>query len=384
MKQFILLLLTSIWLFVSCIQDEAPNAEADILTCEVTDQSILKQDPVIENSKITIWVYGGTDLNNQTITFTVTAGATIADSSIPVSSIETDTYEATGDFSSPQTCTVQSEDKNWTKTYTINFISNDIPTFYSFETYGLYDDGNDQYHIITEEDEDGNYVEWASGNAGYAIIATDKQPEEYPTAINGNGYEGKCVVLQTISTGEAGMVVNMPIAAGNLFLGHFDATNAITQPMESTQFGLPFNKIPVELRGWYKYQRGTQFYHTERNSDGTVNITIEENNSDDIWDIYAVLYEPDSNSDYLNGNTILSSSKIIGRAYRPASEREEASEWTEFSIPFVLEKEIDQTKLKNYKYKLAIVCTSSREGANFSGAVGSTLWIDNLELVCEE
>lgn len=331
----------------------------------------------MRNSEIEIWVYGGTDLSNQTITFTVTSGATIADSSTPVSIIETDTYEMTGDFSSPQTCTVQSEDKNWTKAYTIIFRSNDIPTFYSFEDYKLFDDGNDQYHIIVERDQAGNYVEWASGNAGYAIIATDRQPEEYPTAINDNGYQERCVVLQTISTGEAGMVVKMPIAAGNLFLGNFDATNAIDNPMESTQFGVPFNKMPKELRGWYKYQRGTQFYRRE----GTEFTLTEE---DDIWDIYAVLYEPDDNSDYLNGNTILNSDKIVGRAYKDASKREEASDWTEFSIPFIREKEIDQTKLENYGYRLAIVCTSSQEGASFSGAVGSTLWIDNLELVCGE
>ena len=39
---------------VSCIRDEAPNAEADILTC-IVPADILKRDPVIENNKVTLW-----------------------------------------------------------------------------------------------------------------------------------------------------------------------------------------------------------------------------------------------------------------------------------------------------------------------------------------
>ena len=44
---FIVCLLLGITL-VSCIRDEALNAEADILTCTVSGD-ILKRDPIIEN-----------------------------------------------------------------------------------------------------------------------------------------------------------------------------------------------------------------------------------------------------------------------------------------------------------------------------------------------
>ena len=46
---FIVCLLLGITL-VSCIRDEALNAEADILTCTVPGD-ILKRDPIIENNK---------------------------------------------------------------------------------------------------------------------------------------------------------------------------------------------------------------------------------------------------------------------------------------------------------------------------------------------
>lgn len=47
---FIVCLLLGITL-VSCIRDEALNAEADILTCTVPGD-ILKRDPIIENNKV--------------------------------------------------------------------------------------------------------------------------------------------------------------------------------------------------------------------------------------------------------------------------------------------------------------------------------------------
>ena len=39
---------------------------------------------------------------------------------------------------------------------------------------------------------------------------------------------------------------------------------------------------------------------------------------------------------------------------------------------------------RKVKYKLGIVFSSSVDGAYFRGAVGSTLYIDEVELICEE
>ena len=46
-------------------------------------------------------------------------------------------------------------------------------------------------------------------------------------------------------------------------------------------------------------------------------------------------------------------------------------------------REIDPLKLSAGYYKLAIVFTASRGGALFSGAVGSTLKVDEVQLVHE-
>ena len=54
------------------------------------------------------------------------------------------------------------------------------------------------------------------------------------------------------------------------------------------------------------------------------------------------------------------------------------------SFESVKGREIDDTKLQNGKYKLGIVLSSSVDGAYFRGAVGSTLYVDELELICKE
>ena len=65
---------------------------------------------------------------------------------------------------------------------------------------------------------------------------------------------------------------------------------------------------------------------------------------------------------------------------------EETSEWTSFNITFELQnsKTINDNMLAAGKYKLAVVFSSSVEGAAFKGSVGSTLWIDEVTIHCEE
>lgn len=63
----------------------------------------------------------------------------------------------------------------------------------------------------------------------------------------------------------------------------------------------------------------------------------------------------------------------------------ETDEWTEFNFDFKPQnnKTIDSEKLEKGVYKLAIVFSSSAGGAKFEGAVGSTLYVDQVEIVNE-
>ena len=69
-QSFVLCFLLTL-LSVSCIREEAPNAEADILSCTV-DGDILKAEPEIGNESVTLTVKSDADITNLAPVFTLT------------------------------------------------------------------------------------------------------------------------------------------------------------------------------------------------------------------------------------------------------------------------------------------------------------------------
>lgn len=184
----------------------------------------------------------------------------------------------------------------------------------------------------------------------------------------------KCVKLETKDTGSFGAMVKMYIAAGNLFIGSFEVGQALNDAMKATRFGFPYFYKPKSLKGYYKYKAGAQF---------SVKGEIVANRKDQC-DIYGVLYETDGNVQFLDGSNSLDSKDIVALA-RDLDQLKETDEWTEFNFDFEPQnnKTIDSEKLEKGVYKLAIVFSSSVDGAKFEGAVGSTLYIDQVEIVNE-
>lgn len=341
---------------MSCIQDEALNAEADITTFTLPggEDDILDID--YENDQIVIWATAGINLESVAPEFTLTEGATISPESGTVR-----------DFSTPKSYEVTAQDGNWKKTYEISFIIADIPTNFDFENVRQ----KDKYQVFYEvNDENKPSMTWASGNPGFALTGVGKAPEDYPTMSDPNGISGKCLKLTTRSTGFFGEGVGMPIAAGNLFLGSFDTSNALTNAVKATRFGFPFAYEPTHLKGYYKYKAGSVF------TEGKVPVPGKK----DQCDIYAIFYETDDNLKRLDGTNQFSHPNLVSVAR--ISKPIETDKWVEFTLPFVMRpgKTIDNGKLKNKKYNVAIVFSSSLEGDQFNGAVGSTLYIDNVEL----
>ena len=64
----------------------------------------------------------------------------------------------------------------------------------------------------------------------------------------------------------------------------------------------------------------------------------------------------------------------------------ETDKWEYFDIPFDYQrygKTIDNAKLAKGEYKISIIFASSKDGATFEGAPGSTLLVDEVELTYE-
>lgn len=343
----------------SCVQDEALNSEADIETC-IVPGDVLNRDPIIENDKITLLVKSGKDVTALAPEFTLTPGATIIPASGKVL-----------DFTNPQFYEVTSEDGKWKKKYEVSVafagISN---TKYHFENVRFNSKGD--YHIFYETDTQGKEtMTWASGNEGFALTGIkDPTAEKYPTCQSPNGKLGKCLKLETRVTGSLGSLLDMPIAAGNLFLGSFKVD--VMDILKSTKFGVQFSYVPTYLKGYYKYKAGSEFQVGGKPDSGRK----------DICDIYAVFYETDKDLQSLNGTNVLDPNNPYIISVARVDNAKEVDEWTEFNLPFVFRpgKSVDPEKLKEGKYNLTIVFSSSIRGDYFEGAPGSTLYIDEVEL----
>ena len=152
-------------------------------------------------------------------------------------------------------------------------------------------------------------------------------------------------------------------------------------PLEATQMGTPFNKVPVTLSGFYKFKPGETY--CEADADGNL---VPVPGKVDEFNIYAVFFESMEGREWLDGANVLSpdNDQILATAVIP--DKTAKSEWTEFTIPFVFRpgKTVDPEKLKNGQYSITVVCTSSQEGDYFSGAIGSTLMVDELSVVCQD
>lgn len=366
----------------SCFKDEPLNAEADIEQAFVALDST--DDMFFQTSEATINVASTStdivfrpkntdvDLTAVPLQFKLTEGATIQPESGSVQ-----------DFSSGKTVqyTVTSQDGQWKRIYTVKFdpyyTITRTETLYSFEHCQL-NASNGKYYEWTEAGTDGEQqAYWGSGNAGVALIMSSAKPDAFPTTMNENGVSGRCVKLTTCSTGMLGKMFKMPIAAGNIFSGEFKFTS-ISKAVENTLFGQPFSGRPKQFSGYYKYKPGETM--TGATEEGQV----------DTGDIYAVLYKRHYTTDTdgkevevkLNGENILTDGSIVAIARVP--EIEVSDDWVHFDIPFEYMGEIDADLLAQHGYNIAIVASSSAKGASFIGAVGSTMYIDEFKILCEE
>ena len=374
----------------SCIQDEALNVEAAIDGCSGSNIQLANINTY--SKTVSIYVSKSTDLSALEIKFELPDGASInpvnalANDDAPKYDFSTSKVPITSEQTLEQyqrMFKVTSESGTTEAVYTITVIKSEPPTEYHFENI---EDGNNNYHIFYEfNQQKAEMLQWASGNPGFQLTGMGKNTMDYPT-LQTQGYIGKGVKLETKGTGSLGLTVGMPIAAGNLFIGSFEVGNALKDAKAATKFGFPFFKHPTKLEGYYKFKPGTEYISGIDKSQSPPKIVIDPSmEGKDKGDIYAILYRADNVNDFLDGNLNFDSEeKIVYIARISDTEMKETDTWTHFSIPFEHRKEIEQSALDEGKYKLAVVFSSSIEGANFKGSIGSTLWIDEVTIHCEE
>lgn len=365
----------------SCFKDEPLNAECDIeeMTLEVASpESVFfqltdaHQFVLSTDSLIIIPVKEKANITAVTPIFKITAGATIT----PASGVAQDFSKG------PVYYVVTSQDGQWKRRYRVELIPEKIEEKadtirYDLTNYEL--DSKGKYNVWYNLLEDGSKsYDWASGNAGFQLSMGSALPLDYPTVpAKGEGIDGRdCIKVITRSTGSFGVMVNKRIAAGNFFLGEFDVSIALKDAMRATRFGRPFVSKPNKFTGYYKYTPGPKYIDKKGN---------EVKDIVDNGSIYAVFYrnhDAEGNAIVLFGDNVQTSENIIAIAKVP--DVHATDEWTKWDIDFVYRGEIDDELLKNKGYSMAIVFSSSFNGDVFEGAVGSTLMIDKVSLICNK
>lgn len=386
----IYLLIGGVFLFLSsCVKDEALNMEADILKVSASEDVFLLE-PVITNSNVTFYLKPGkVDLKNVKLNYTLTAGAVMSldqgSFEMPKGVVDTNAVVLDKMKNGGVLYNVVSQDRAHSKKYLIKIVSTDagfVPTEFGFEEFEI--ENSSKYTIFYNQIDGQNYYNWASGNTSFYLTlligGIAPMPDLYPTKNSDDAISGQnAALLETLSTGSFGAMFKKPIAAGNLFIGSFDSGPVLSDPLSATRFGLPFNKIPVALEGYYKYTPGT----TVTDKNGHVLDQVDE------CDIYAVFYnrkeleeresDPKKKVSYLTGQNIMTDPSVVAIAKLPNGGK--TNGFMKFSLPFEFRQEVVVDGVINLDYNIAIVMSSSKYGDDFVGAVGSKLIVDDLKLI---
>lgn len=360
----------------SCFKSEPKNTECDIETAwlHVADpQSFFYNysDSLVKvkstSDEIIFSVCEGADISSLAPQFTITEGAKIFPESGSVH-----------DFSQGSvTYSVTSQDGAWKRIYEVavdNRGNQPVDSlFFNFESFRLKENKN--YYEWVEVDSAGNETKlWDTSNEGFSLSSSTAGPFDYPASPSNEGFLGNCLKLTTRSTGPFGEMVGRRLAAGSAFIGEFDVTYALTETLKCPHFGFSITTVPQKLSGYYKYTPGEVF----QDKDGNPMPDMVDEGA-----IYAVFYD---NHDENNNPIVLYGDNIFESPYHVAMARlpkvETTDEWTYFEVDFDFYKDVDLIKLLNRGYSFTIVCSSSKGGDYFEGAVGSTLLVDNIKLCC--
>lgn len=348
------------------------ESSAAAITGFTIDNEFITAQPVIseDNGTITFKVSDAAtddDLKGLVPTITISDKATIT----PASGVAQD-------FSAGKTVTytVVAEDGT-SKVYVASISGKNVVIKYDFEEWSKDESQSTveyQYPIIGA---DYKNSEWATCNAAVMLIKS-------MGAFAGITYTGGWPVNPTTESHSGTSAIEMisidtkggnifgtkvpKVTAGTAFLGKFDAFAALQDPMATTAFGVPFTKKPIEVKGYFSYTPGDEFY----TADGTLDETAK-----DACAISAVFYEVSDDKETLNGGTIYTSEKIVAQASYVYAEK------TDGYLPFELKLEYVKEYDANKKYKFAIIFSASKDGAAYNAAVGSKLLIDDVTVISE-
>ena len=231
----------------------------------------------------------------------------------------------------------------------------------SFESWS----GDSPKHIYA----DGEDMFWDSGNEGASTLEGNiTLPDE--TYKHSGKYSAKL----------KSQVIVTQFAAGNIFIGKYLKTEMDGFTGHGVLgFGRSFTSRPKALRGYIRYESGVVDKGGNMISKGQQDIGI----------IYIALTSGDGES-YDDGSTWScivrtknqkyfdkNATNIIAYGEQTWENSTSGNGMIEFTIP------IDYRKLDEVPNRIVLVAAASKFGDYFQGSSGSTMWLDDVELIYE-
>lgn len=328
------------------------SSEAKITSFIIDDEAVVEQ-PVINEEAGTIVFAVNEEVESLKFTpiIEISEGATIT----PASGVAQDfsnnkkvTYTVTAEDGTVKVCTA--------------FVEGTRKVLkYSFEDWK---EGTKNDELLPKD-------LWAGSAAGAGILGGTLLRKEDGT------YAAKLITFEYPN--EPNSLVPK-ITAGSIFIGKFDMMPALQgDRLSCTKFGLDAETVslggkPLRFKGVYKYESGSNYLDASNYED------VKPVDIKDKGQIQAVLYKVQTGEDgkeiVLTGHDVNTSELRVAVANIIV---EDIKEYTPFNIEFEYLQEYDRTA----KYKFAIICSSSKDGDLFKGAGGSTLIVDEFEVICE-
>ncbi len=228
------------------------------------------------------------------------------------------------------------------------------------------------WYPVSESDYSTSGSFWDSSNPGTTTGAG--------ALVNVNPTQGNSSIVHT-SGGKSAELKSQyasafgigKFAAASLYSGKFNSlvgTNGA-----KIDFGQKFASRPTGLHGWFRYTSGKIDYRGDNTPAG-----LGEKGTDDLCSIYMALAKAPHQLNNTDTSTFFdfeNDDNIIAYGELPDAEAVSTNnEWKEFNVELKYKDITPQTA-----YYLIIVCSSSKYGDYFTGSTGSTMYVDDLELL---
>ncbi len=211
--------------------------------------------------------------------------------------------------------------------------------------------------------EDGNYM-WDTSNPGSGSFGFN--PTQGSDVKHSGNFAAK---LET-------QYAFIKLAAASLYYGRFNSLVGMSGA--KIDFGQEFASRPISFKGWYQYE--PEVIDNDRQEVGSSGVL--KNGDTDQCSIYIILSKGTYQVNNTDASTLLTAENVwkndqfIAFGELPAEQCKATDGWVNFDIPL----QYKEGKFGEQPTHLIIVCSSSKYGDYFTGAVGSTMYLDDFSL----